>query len=89
MKRHFSTGLMLLFVASLTSLAGCAPAPNNSNGNVAVATPEPTPDNAAIATELTRIETTGRGSKTRWRTIRRIEADDVIIITPMGTGGKG
>jgi len=89
MKRHFSTGLTLLFVAALTSLAGCAPAPNDTNANLAVATPEPTPDKAAIETELTRIENDWpRIIKERdGATVRRIEADDIVIIYPDGSIG--
>lgn len=89
MKRHFSTGLMLLFIATLTSLAGCAPAPNNGNANIALATPEPTPDKAAIETELTRIENDWpRIIKERdGATVRRIEADDIVIIYPDGSLG--
>jgi hypothetical protein len=89
MKRHFSVALMLLVIAGLTSLAGCATAPNN-NANIAVATPEPTPDKAAIETELTRIENDWpRIIKERdGATVRRIEADDVVIIYPDGTIGN-
>jgi hypothetical protein len=89
MKRHFSTGLMLLLIAALVSLAGCAPAPNN-NADVAVATPEPTPDKAAIETELARIENDWpRIIKERdGATVRRIEADDIVIIYPDGSTGN-
>jgi|GEM_PF-357352 hypothetical protein len=90
MKRHFSTALTLLFVAALTSLAGCASGPNNNNANIAVATPEPTPDKAAIETELTRIENDWpRIIKERdGATVRRIEADDIVIIYPDGSLGN-
>jgi hypothetical protein len=90
MKRHFSIALMLLCVAALVSLAGCASAPNNSNANIAVATPEPTPDNAVIATELIRIENDWpRIIRERdGATVRRIEADDVVIIYPDGSTGN-
>jgi hypothetical protein len=89
MKRHFSIALVLLVIAGLTSLAGCATAPNN-NANIAVATPEPTPDKAAIETELTRIENDWpRIIKERdGATVRRNEADDVVIIYPDGTVGN-
>ncbi len=89
MKRHFSIALVLLVIAGLVSLAGCATAPNN-NANIAVATPEPTPDKAAIETELTRIENDWpRIIKERdGATVRRIEADDVVIIYPDGTIGN-
>lgn len=90
MSRHFSTGLMLLFIAALTTFAGCATSPNSPNANTAVATPEPTPDKAAIETELTRIENDWpRIIKERdGATVRRIEADDVVIIYPDGTIGN-
>jgi hypothetical protein len=88
MKRHVSTGLILLFVAA--SLVGCAPAPGNVNSNVTVATAEPTPDKAAIETELTRIENDWpRIIKERdGATVRRIEADDIVIIYPDGSTGN-
>jgi Domain of unknown function (DUF4440) len=90
MKRHISTGLPVLFVAALASFAGCAPAPDNNNANIAVATPEPTPDKAAIETELTRIENDWpRIIKERdGATARRIEADDIVIIYPDGSIGN-
>jgi hypothetical protein len=55
-----------------------------------VATPEPTPDQAAIVTELTRIENDWpRIIKERdGATVRRIEADDIVIIYPDGTIGN-
>jgi hypothetical protein len=90
MKRHFSTALMLLFIAGLASLAGCASAPDNGNANIAAATPEPTPDKVTIETELTRIENDWpRIIKERdGATVRRIEADDVVIIYPDGSTGN-
>jgi Domain of unknown function (DUF4440) len=89
MKRHFSNALVLFAIAGLTGLAGCATASNN-NANIAVATPEPTPDKAAIETELTRIENDWpRIIKEKdGATVRRIEADDVVIIYPDGTIGN-
>ena len=90
MKRHFSTALMLIFVAALASLAGCASAPNNGNANIAVATPEPTPDKVTIETELTRIENDWPRiiEERDGATVRRIEADDVVIIYPDGSTGN-
>ena len=89
MKRHFSGVLVLFVIAGLGVFAGCAPEPNN-NANIAVATPEPTPDKAAIETELIRIENDWpRIIKERdGATVRRIEADDVVIIYPDGTLGN-
>lgn len=89
MKRHISAALTLFAIAGLTIFAGCANAPDN-NTNLAVATPEPTPDKAAIETELTRIENDWpRIIKERdGATVRRIEADDVVIIYPDGVIGN-
>src|SRR4030095_17094401 len=89
MKRHFSAALLLFAIAGLGVFAGCAPAPND-NANIAVATPEPTPDKAAIETELTRIENDWpRIIKERdGATARRIEADDIVIIYPDGSIGN-
>lgn len=76
-------------MASLVTFSGCANAPNN-NAAAPTPTPEPTPDIAAIKTELTRIENDWpRIIKERdGATLRRIEADDVMIIYPDGTLGN-
>jgi hypothetical protein len=70
---------------------GCA-APQNSNTNTtSMATPEPTPDKAAIEAELIKIENDWpRIIKERdGAGVRRIEADDVSLVYPDGsTGGK-
>jgi hypothetical protein len=87
MKSRFFAALLMGF--GVLASFGCAPAPNN-NGAVSVATPEPTPDQAAIVTELTRIENDWpRIIKERdGATVRRIEADDIVIIYPDGTIGN-
>ena len=90
MKSHVSAALVLFATAGLTIFAGCANAPNDNNANIAVATPEPTPDKAAIETELTRIENDWpRIIKERdGAAVRRVEADDVVIVYPDGTVGN-
>ena len=90
MKKHWSIALLLLVIAGLTIFAGCAPAPSNNNANTAVATPEPTPDKAAIETELTRIENDWPRiiQERDGATVRRIEADDVVIVYPDGSIGN-
>jgi hypothetical protein len=68
---------------------GCA-SPQNSNTNpVSVATPEPTPDQAAIEAELTKIENDWPRiiKEHDGAAVRRIEADDIIIIYPDGMTG--
>jgi len=69
---------------------GCSPQSTNSNANtMTTATPEPTPDKAAITTELTRIENDWQRiiKEHDGATVRRIEADDVIILYPDGSLG--
>ncbi len=92
MKRYLSIS-MLIFVAGVVGLwqLSCAnqPAPPPANANVAVA--EPTPDKAAIEAELTRIENDWPRiiKEHDAAAVRRVEADDVVIIYPDGSlGGK-
>ena len=71
-------------------IAGCAPAQNNT-ATAPAATPEPTPDRAAIAAELTKIENDWpRILKEKdAAAVRRIEADDAVLVYPDGSlGGK-
>src|SRR5262245_49845383 len=77
-------------IAVLANFAGCANAPGDNNANLAAATPEATPDKVAIETELTRIENDWpRIIRERdGATVRRVEADDVVIIYPDGTVGN-
>jgi len=90
MKRHFSAAFLVMMMASLVTFWGCANAPNNNAALAPTPTPEPTPDIAAITTELTRIENDWpRIIKERdGAAVRRIEADDVMIIYPDGTLGN-
>lgn len=90
MKKQFSLATILVGLAVLLSFTGCASPPANTNANVAVATPEPTPDRLAIQTELTRIENDWpRIIKEKdGATVRRIEADDVTIVYPDGSTGN-
>lgn len=89
MKKNFSAALVLCVIAGLTMFAGCANAPNN-NATTAVATPEPTPDKAAIETELTGIEKDWPRiiQERDGATVRKIEADDVVIVYPDGSIGN-
>lgn len=72
-------------------VAGCAPAQNTNTATAPAATPEPTPDRAAITAELTKIENDWpRILKEKdAAAVRRIEADDAVIVYPDGSlGGK-
>jgi hypothetical protein len=68
---------------------GCA-GQQNSNANIAtVATPEPTPDKAAVAAELMKIENDWPRiiKEHDSAAVRRIEADDAVFIYPNGELG--
>jgi len=85
MQRQVSVTLVVLAMGGLVSLySGCAnPQSTNSNTNtVALATPEPTPDKAAIEAELTRIENDWpRIMKERdGAAVRRVDADDAHLL---------
>src|SRR5216684_7506411 len=80
--------LTMSLVAALLALSqfGCAAPPSNTS-NANMATPEATPDRAAIEKELLRIENDfARVLKEHdTEAIRRVEADDVLEILPDGS----
>lgn len=86
MRRYLSVVILSLATVTLSQF-GCANPQNNNNNARAVATPEPTPDKAAIERELLRIENDfARVLKERdAEAIRRIEADDIVEIIPDGS----
>src|SRR5215831_7929596 len=88
--RKLTTTILSMVIAALVALAlGCSD--QQTTNNMAVApTPEPTPDRAAIETELSRIENDWpRVIKERdGAAVRRMEADDVTIIYPDGSVGR-
>jgi ketosteroid isomerase-like protein len=80
---------LAIAVFAMTQI-GCA-TPENTNTATTMATPEATPDKAAITAEITRIENDWpRIIKERdGAAVRRVEADDAVIIYPDGSiGGK-
>src|SRR5713226_1339328 len=91
MKKLFSLAIVTLAIG-LFAVAqfGCTPQGNTNTASTnAVATPEATPDKAAISAELTRIEND-------WpriikdhdaATVKRIEADDAVFVYPDGSIG--
>jgi ketosteroid isomerase-like protein len=83
MNRFLSVGLVL--VAGVLALAqfGCASPPNPPTTNANMATPEATPDTAAIERELLRIENDWpRVIKERdGQAVRRVDADDVHLLS--------
>jgi len=91
MKKYFSVAVLAMATAVLAfSQFGCASPQNTNTSPVSVATPEPTPDKAAIEAELIKIENDWpRIIKERdAAAVRRIEADDVTIIYPDGSIGN-
>ena len=92
MKRHVTVTLVFVLIGAAAALyLGCASPQNTANNNsVAMASPEPTPDKAAIQAELLRIE---NDWPRIWKerddaAIRKIEADDVVLVYPDGSPGN-
>ena len=88
MKKSLSVA-MLSVATALFAFAqfGCAPQPNNNTTTANMATPEATPDRAAIERELLRIENDfPRVLRERdAEAVRRVEADDIVEIIPDGS----
>jgi len=68
---------------------GCAGKPNSNANTVSMATPEPTPDKAAIEAELTKIENDWPRiiKEHDAAAVRRVEADDAVFVYPDGSLG--
>ena len=93
MRKYFAVTLFSLLIATVAAVYfGCATPPNSNNNANALAAPsaEPTPDKPAIEAELTRIENDWpRIHKERdAATIRKLEADDIILVYPDGVVGS-
>jgi len=91
MTKYLSVVFLLVATGLLAfSQFGCASPQNTNTNTVSTATPEPTPDKAAIAAELTKIENDWpRVIKERdGAAVRRVEADDIVIIYPDGSIGN-
>jgi hypothetical protein len=89
MRRYLSVVILLAAMALLAfSQFGCA-APQNTNTNTSMATPEPTPDKAAIEASLIKIENDWPRiiKEHDAAAVRRIEADDAVFIYPDGSLG--
>lgn len=92
MKKSQTILTLMAMALIVTGFAGCAPQENTNTAatNANMATPVATPDNAAIQTELTRIENDWpRVLKERdTAAVQRVEADDVVLIYPDGSLGS-
>lgn len=92
MKRHVTlTVVFVVFGALIALYFGCTSQPTTTNTNsVALASPEPTPDKAAIEADLTKIEMDWpRIIKERdGAAVRKVEADDVALVYPDGSIGN-
>jgi hypothetical protein len=89
MKKLLSVAVLSVATALLAfSQFGCAGQNSNTN-NVSMATPEPTPDKAAITAELTKIENDWPRiiKEHDAAAVKRIEADDAVFVYPDGSLG--
>src|SRR5258705_4429745 len=90
MKKYLSAAVVTLAIALPAFFQfGCASPQSTNTNTVSVATPEPTPDKAAIEAELSKIENDWpRIIKERdGAAVRRLEADDIVIVYPDGNVG--
>jgi len=88
------TKLVLLFITviGIALTTGCTQTPNANSGTTTqnVATPEPTPDKAAIVAEITRMENDWPRilREKDGAAVRRMEADDIILLNFIGMLGS-
>src|SRR6266545_2904333 len=90
MRRYLSVVVSLAAMALLVfSQFGCAAPQNSNTGTTSMATPEPTPDKAAIEAALTKIENDWPRiiKEHDAAAVRRIEADDAVFVYPDGSLG--
>jgi len=89
--KRFLLVVTLSLVAALLAFAqsGCAGPQPTTSTNANMATPAPTPDKAAIETELKKIENDWPRiiKEHDVATVKRIEADDAVFIYPDGSTG--
>ena len=90
MKKYLSVVVLAVATAFLAlSQFGCASPQNTNTSTVSMATPEPTPDKAAIEAELTKMENDWPRiiKEHDAGAIRRMEADDAVFVYPDGSLG--
>ena len=90
MKKYLSAAGLFLATALLAfSQFGCASPQTTNSNTVSTATPEPTPNKAAIEAELIKIENDWPRiiKEHDAATVRRIEADDAVFVYPDGSLG--
>lgn len=90
MRRYLSLVVLLAAAALLAfSQFGCAAPQNSNTSNTSMATPEPTPDKAAIEAALIKIENDWPRiiKEHDSAAVRRIEADDAVFVYPDGSLG--
>jgi len=91
MKRSKLIQFLLAVTAVAVMQIACAPPePTTNTANANLATPQATPDTAAITAEITKIENDWpRVIKEKdGAAVRRIEADDIILVYFNGTRGS-
>src|SRR5258708_38717757 len=90
MKKYLlAAGLFLATALLAFSQFGCASPQTTNTNTVSMATPEPTPNKAAIEAELIKIENDWPRiiKEHDAATVHRIEADDAVFVYPDGSLG--
>lgn len=91
MKNSKLTQIALILTLVAIGAVSCTPSEiTNTTTTTAVATPAPTPDTNAIVAEITKLENDWpRIIRERdGAAVRRLEADDVMIVYPDGSAGN-
>src|ERR1700740_2533783 len=81
-------GVLILFTS--ISLLSCANRQNSTGNGNSTVTSEPTPDKAAIEAQLKALEYDWPRilKKRDGAAVRKLEADDIIILSPDGSDGS-
>jgi ketosteroid isomerase-like protein len=90
MKNNKLTQIALVATLLALGAVSCTPSDNANTTTTVTATPAPTPDTNAIVAEITKIENDWpRIIRERdGAAVRRLEADDVMIVYPDGSAGN-
>lgn len=90
MKNSKLTQILLILTLVAIGAVSCTPSGNTNTTTTVTATPAPTPDTNAIVAEITKLENDWpRIIRERdAAALRRLEADDVMIVYPDGNAGN-
>ncbi|HEX6189148.1 MAG TPA: nuclear transport factor 2 family protein [Pyrinomonadaceae bacterium] len=90
MKNSKLAQILLILTLSAIGAVSCTPSGNTNTTTTVTATPAPTPDTNAIVAEITKIENDFPRiiREKDGAAVRRVEADDVVIVYPDGSPGN-